>query len=231
VNTARVTARDIWCLWQEVGPKAALGALGDIARSQVYLESDEIVLVKELDAAPPPADGALRLEEADTSHLPLLAEFNRRQCNTSRTHRFAKGLAEGRRGLLGFRDGELMGYFWWHDAAQAVDGFYLTRFGVRLAEDEMYGYDLFIAPEHRGRGTPAAFVAAVEAELARLGYRRMYGFVDGRNVPARWLWATRGHQVVMRARTRRILRRIMLVDGRGWSLRTRRGMRPLRPRC
>jgi GNAT superfamily N-acetyltransferase len=231
VNTARVTARDIWCLWREVGRKAALTTLRDIARSQVYLESDEIILLKELDAVQAPDNGTVRLEEAGTRHLPLLAQFNRRQCNTSRTQRFARGLAEGRRGLLGFRDGELIGYFWWHDAALAAGGFYLTRFGVRLAEDEMYGYDLFIAPEHRGRGTPVAFVAAVEAELARLGYRRMYGFVDGRNVPARWLWATRGHQVVMRARTRRILRCVMLVDGRGWSLRTRRGLRPLRPRC
>ena len=212
MNKAQVTARDLWCLWQEAGPRTALTTLRDIARSQVYLESDEIVLTKDLGTGDPPDTGTIRIETAGTRHLPLLAGFNRRQCNTARTHRFAQGLAEGRRGMLGFRGDDLVGYFWWHDAAFASDGFYLTRFGVQLAEDEMYGYDLFIAPEHRGRGTPIAFVGAVEAELSRQGYRRMYGFVDGRNVPARWLWATSGHEVVMRRRTRRILRRFHLVD-------------------
>jgi GNAT superfamily N-acetyltransferase len=234
VSTARVIARDVWCLLRAKGPKAALAYLRDIARSQLYLTTDEIILRKELDASEASAHHSIQLEEAETHHLPLLAEFNRRQCNTSRTHRFARGLTDGKRALLGFRDGELIGYIWWHDATQCADGFYLSRFGVHLGEGEVYGYDLFIAPEHRGRGTPVAFVAGVEAELARRGYRRMYGFVDGRNVPARWLWTTSGHEALMRGRTRRILRRLMLVEGHGWLLSGRDGLRPLslrRSRC
>ncbi|HEX7300429.1 MAG TPA: GNAT family N-acetyltransferase [Solirubrobacteraceae bacterium] len=212
-----MTAVDLSLLWREQGPKAALAFLRDIARAQLYVKSDEMVLLKELASDDPTATRTIRLEEADAHHLPLLAEFNRRQCNTSRTPRFEKGLAEGKRALLGFRDGRLIGYIWWHDATQAVNGFYLSRFGVELADDDVYGYDLFIAPEHRGRGTPAEFVASVEAELARRGYRRMYGFVDGGNMPARWLWTTSGHEVVMRRHTRRVLRRLMFVEGRGWQ--------------
>jgi GNAT superfamily N-acetyltransferase len=227
VNTVRVTARDFWCLLREVSPKAALAYLWDIVRSQLYLETDEVVVRKQFPADQPATTGAIRLEEAQSHHLALLAEFNRRQCNTSRTRRFETGLAEGRRALLGFRDGELIGYFWWHDAAQAGDGFYLTRFGVHLADDEVYGYDLFVAPEHRGRGTPVEFLAGIEAELVRLGYRAMYGFVDARNVPGRWLWASSGYGDVMRARTRRVVRRLMLVEGRGWLVSGRHGMRPL----
>ena len=108
----------------------------------------------------------------------MLAEFNHRQCNATRTHRFTTSMSEGKRALLGFRDDTLIGYIWWHDDSYAANDCYLSRFGVALAEGEVYGDDLFIAPEHRGHGTPAAFVAAVEAELVRLGYRRMYGFVD-----------------------------------------------------
>jgi GNAT superfamily N-acetyltransferase len=203
-----------------VGATAALAHLRDIARSQLYAKTDEIILRKELDGDEPTANGAIRLEEAGAHHLPLLADFNRRQCNTSRTDRFAAGLADGRRALLGFRDDELIGYFWWHDAT--VDGCYLSRFGVDLAADEVYGYDLFIAPEHRGRGTPVQFVAGVEAELARRGYRRLYGFVDRANVPARWLWTTSGHESVMCARTRRFMRWLMHVEGRGWVRSPRR---------
>lgn len=227
MSTARATARDVWYLLREVGPKPALATLRDIARSQVYATTDEIILRKELGAEEAAATSGIRLQDADASHLPLLADFNRRQRNTVRTERFAAGLADGRRALLGFRDGDLVGYFWWHDAAQCTESFYLARFGIQLAHDEVYGYDLFVAPEHRGRGTPVAFVAAVEAELGRRGYRCMYGFVDRANVPARWLWTTRGHEPVMNARTRRILRRLMFVEGHGWQLVGRRGMRPL----
>jgi GNAT superfamily N-acetyltransferase len=227
VNRARATAHDFSLMLREQGPKAALVFIRDVTWAQLYAKTDEIVLLKELASGEPTAARTVRLEEAGAHHLPLLAEFNRRQCNTSRTPRFASGLAEGKRALLGFRDGELIGYFWWHDAAQAVDGFYLTPFGLRLADDEVFGYDLFVAPEHRGHGTPAEFVAGVEAKLVRLGYRRMYGFVDSKNVPARWLWASSGHEDVMRARTHRVLRRLMLVEGRGWLLAGRRGLRPL----
>jgi GNAT superfamily N-acetyltransferase len=232
VKTVRVTARDLWCLWREVGPKAALAYLRDIVRSQLYAVTDEMVVRKQFDVAGSRATGLVGLEEADPRHLSQLAEFNRRQCNTTRTQRFEEGLAEGKRAFLGFRDGELIGYFWWHDAAHAGDDFYLGRFGIALAADEMYGYDLFVAPQHRGRGTPTEFLAAIEAELVRSGYRAMYGFVDVRNVPARWLWASSGYKDVMRARTRRILRRWMLVGGRGWLVNGRHGLRPLsKPGC
>jgi hypothetical protein len=191
VNRVRVTARDFWCLLRQVSPKAALAYLWEIVRSQLYLATDAVIVRKQFAAEPPTATGAIRLQEAQAHHLPLLAQFNQRQCNTARTHRFATGLAEGRRALLGF-----------------------------------------VAPEHRGRGTPVEFLAAIEGELVRLRYRAMYGFVDARNVPGRWLWASSDYADVMRGRTRRVLRRLMLVEGRGWLVNGRQGMRPLtRSRC
>jgi hypothetical protein len=131
VSRVRVTARDFWCLLREVSPKAALAYLRDIVRSQLYLATDEVIVRKRFAAEPAATTGAVQLEEAQGHHLPLLAAFNQRQCN----------------------------YFWWHDARQADEGFYLSRFGVRLGDDEMYGYDLFVAPEHRGSGTPVEFLA------------------------------------------------------------------------
>jgi GNAT superfamily N-acetyltransferase len=211
----RLAARDLSRYWREQGPSAALAYARGIARAQVYLESDEIVICKDLPRAEPAAAGAMRLEEAQAHHLPMLAEFNRRQSNATRTNRFAANMAEGKRALLGFRDDTLIGYIWWHDSSYTANDCYLSRFGVALAEGEVYGDDLFIAPEHRGRGTPAAFVAAVEAELVRLGYWRMYGFVDATNLPARWLWTTAGYQIVKRRHTHRVLRRFELVEGEG----------------
>ncbi|MFL5249673.1 MAG: GNAT family N-acetyltransferase [Myxococcales bacterium] len=196
-------------------------------RSRFYDDVDHIVMFKEVSAAEPAASGAVRVEEGGRHHLPLLAEFNRRQRSTWRTRRFATGLAHGKRALLGFRDEELIGYFWWHEAGQAANGVDVSDFGLELAEDEVFGYDLFVASEHRGRGVPAAFLAGVERALARLGYRRMFGLVDGSNVPARWLYATSGYEVVTRRRATRILRRLILVEGEGWLMSGSEGPRPL----
>lgn len=215
MSALRLTARDLSRHWREFGPKAALTYARAIARAQLYTESDEIVISKDLPRAEPAATGTMRLEEAQPHHLPMLAEFNHRQCNATRTHRFTTSMSEGKRALLGFRDDTLIGYIWWHDDSYAANDCYLSRFGVALAEGEVYGDDLFIAPEHRGHGTPAAFVAAVESELVRLGYRRMYGFVDATNMPARWLWTTSGYKVVKRRHTHRVLRRFELVEGEG----------------
>jgi GNAT superfamily N-acetyltransferase len=227
VSTIGLAARDLRCLLRERGPKAALGEIGCIARRPFYTTADEIIVRKELASAEPAATGTVRVEGAESHHVPLLAEFNRRQCNTRRTRRFETDLAEGKRALLGFRDGKLIGYFWWHDAAQAGDCIHLTRAGLSLADDEVYGYMLYIAPEQRGQGTPAEFLAGVEAALARLGFRRMFGFVDSSNRRARWLYATSGYEDVVRCQTRTFLRRLMLVDGRKWRLSGKNGLRPL----
>ena len=108
----RRTARDLWCLLREQGPGPPLAEARDVLRRRFYMKDDQLVVRQELvpDDAPPGA-GAIRMELAAPHHLPVLAEFNRRQCNTRRTHRFVSALADGKRALLGFRDGRLIGYF------------------------------------------------------------------------------------------------------------------------
>jgi GNAT superfamily N-acetyltransferase len=228
MSSLRFAAEDVSRQWREHGPKAACAYLWEILRVQVYLEEDEIVVCKDFAPDAPAEPGPVRLEEAQSQHLPMLAEFNRRQANATRTRRFETGFAEGKRALVGFRGDELIGYFWFHDASVRAGHCYVSRYGIRLAEGEVYGDDLFIAPEHRGRGIPAAFVAGLETALVRLGYHRMYGFVDAFNMPARWLWTTSGYTVVTRRHTRRILRRFVLVEGEGRWQSVRELVRPRR---
>ena len=220
------TADDLWALLREQGWRAPLGELRELVRRRFYMKDDQLIVRKDL---APPGDGsasAIRMEIAEPRHLPALAEFNRRQCNTRRTRRFATALANGRHAVLGLRDGELIGYFWWADATEPANRQHMTRYGVTLAEGDVYGYDLFIDPAHRGHGVPAEFLANVESVLGGLGHRHMYGFVDSDNLPARWLYTTRGYEVVQRSQTRTVLKRLMLVDGTAW-LSGRNGLRSL----
>jgi hypothetical protein len=60
----------------------------------------------------------------------------------------------------------------------------------------------------------------------RLGYRRVRGFVERDNRPARWLYAIAGYEAVGEAKMRTVLGRLTIVDGTPY-VSGRRGTRPL----
>jgi len=222
------TAHDLWLMFREQGPKAPLVDVRDTIRNRLYVANDQLVVKRELGGTEtPPAGAAVRLEAADMGHLPLLAEFNRRQCNTRRTHGFRTNLAAGERPLLALMGDELIGYFWWMDARRAARGYYLDRFGITLRDKEVYGYEFAVAPEHRAGGTASAFLSMAHAELSRLGYERIYGCVESWNLRARWLYSIQGYETIRRAKTHTILGRLLLVDGTVFVL-AGNGVRPLR---
>jgi GNAT superfamily N-acetyltransferase len=222
------TTRDLWLLFRQEGLRAALEDIRDGLRRRLYTSSDQLILVKRLTSAEPPPAGAVpvRVDAADARHLPVLAEYNRRRSNMRRTDAFRRSLARGEHAWLCFIGDELVGYFWWMDSVRAAEGFYLDRFGITLEDNEVYGYEFSIAPEYRAGGTATAFLAHVEAELARRGYERMYGFVESWNVGPRWLYSVRGYEVIRRVRTRTVLGRLVVID-RAVFLSGRNGLRRL----
>jgi GNAT superfamily N-acetyltransferase len=224
----RRAAQDLWLMFREQGPKAALVDIRDMVRNRLYVTNDVLIVKRELGGTePPPAGAAVRLEAADMGRLPLLAEFNRRQSNTRRTHGFQTYLAAGERPLLALMGDELIGYFWWMDARRAARGYFLDRFGITLRDEEVYGYEFVVAPEHRAGGTAAAFLSMAHAELSRLGYARIYGCVESSNLPARWLYSIQGYETIRRSKTHTILGRLLLVDGTVFVM-AGNGVRPLR---
>jgi len=134
----------------------------------------------------------LRLTDLERADLPALAEFNRRRCDTRATARFAADLERGYRGFIARLDGDVAGYYWWADR----DHPQLERLGIRLSERDVYGFDFFLAEEHRGGGHAVEFVYAAETRLRELGYARLWGYVRSDNRPARWLYSIRGYETV-----------------------------------
>lgn len=157
-------------------------------------EKELLVLVKRLDdiagGAPAPE---VSLEDLDASALPALASFNRRRCATRATDRMAADLAAGRRGFVGRAGNEIAGYYWWVDAGTGHP--HLGRLGVGLGPRDVYGYDFFLAEEHRGGGRAGEFLYGVETALAGRGYETLWGYVRADNRPARWLYSVRGYEV------------------------------------
>jgi GNAT superfamily N-acetyltransferase len=204
------------------------------AASAVYSKHDDIVVVKTLGETAVPARGQrLRVEPAERQHIPILADFNRRHCRSRRTKGLVTRMATGAGAFLGFLDDQLIGYIWWSQARGLADVEpRFARYGIELEDDEVYGFDLFVAPEYRGQGATIWFLASVEAELSRRGYGRMWGYVESTNLPARWLFSIHGYKVADRvesrallSRSRRISRTLQPVRG-GPAQDARR-----RPRC
>jgi GNAT superfamily N-acetyltransferase len=184
----RALASDIRCLSRRDGLVETARKVGSGLRGH-----ELIVLFKRLDEIADIAlEQRLRLADLGAGDLPALAEFNRRRCDTRATGRFAAGLERGDRGFIARLDGEVAGYYWWADR----DHPHLDRLGIRLADRDVYGFDFFLAEEHRGEGRAVEFLYGIETRLRARGYARVWGYVRSDNRPARWLYSMRGYEAV-----------------------------------
>jgi GNAT superfamily N-acetyltransferase len=190
----RAIASDIRCLGRRHGLVETARKVGGGLRGH-----DLIVLAKRLDEiAAITFDARLELSDLGAHDLPALGEFNARRCDTRATGRFSDRVAGGDRGFIARLDGEVVGYYWWTDR----DHPHLDRLGIRLAERDVYGFDFFLAEEHRGDGRAVEFLHGIETRLRDLGYARVWGYVRADNRPARWLYSMRGYEAVGNAHLR-----------------------------
>jgi GNAT superfamily N-acetyltransferase len=185
------------------------------ARHAVYAGSDVVLLSKVLDEGPAESDLPPRVELAERRHVEPMAELIRRQFSWDVTKLLNERLASGAGAVVGFVDEELIGYIWWAgpEAMPRVEPLLPIRYGIRLDEGDVYGFDLVVAPEHRGGGNATRFLADAERELRRLGYRRMLSYALTANRQARWLFAISGHETVRRLQSQVLLSRFLRVDG------------------
>jgi GNAT superfamily N-acetyltransferase len=181
----------------DAGWKGLLADAGQRLRTAVRSEEQLIVLLKDLDEiAEPRLEGDLVLEDLEARHLPALYELNRKRSFERADRRFARAVADGYRGYVAFRDGELVGYYWWVDASVEKRHPDLERLGlgIELGAEDVYGSDFFMLESHRGGGRAVDFLFKLESDLRRRGYRKLWGYVVSTNRPARWLYSSRGYR-------------------------------------
>jgi GNAT superfamily N-acetyltransferase len=110
----------------------------------------------------------------------------------------ASYLDNGYRALLAEVDGAVVGYIWWHDhrVARCCAHPHLVRYGLELEPGQVWGFDLVLLEQARGKGASNDFFARFRAHLLGLGYTRVYGHVDASNTPAVWLHKLQGYKKV-----------------------------------
>jgi GNAT superfamily N-acetyltransferase len=181
-------ARDLACLARSGRLTPTLGRLKDGLG-----EEEVLVIVKRLDQGTPvTVESRLSVHEMDASALPALDRFNRRRCASRATARIVADLEAGRHGFVARAGEEIAGYYWWVDAVTGHP--HLGRLDIGLGPRDVYGYDFFLAEEHRGGGRAGEVLAKVETALAARGYEAVWGYVRAGNRPARWLYSMRGYE-------------------------------------
>jgi GNAT superfamily N-acetyltransferase len=193
---------------QDYGPRRAALAIARRLLRPFYVDERTIAILKDLDAIVEPwQKGDLRFEDLAAEHLPALAELNRKRGRPDANRRFAGYVSQGFHGFVSFSGNELIGYYWWvdRDAPNLYPDLRTLGKGIDLEEGDVYGSDFYLLEEHRGGGVAADFLYKVETSLRDRGYRRLWGFVEPSNRPARWIYSTRGYVPMWTVHRRRIL--------------------------
>jgi GNAT superfamily N-acetyltransferase len=178
----------------------------------------QILIRKDL-TAPEPTSHRSRLdvERVGDANLEELRGFLAHQQGKSAARlklRYAQGA--GHIGLLARQEGRIVGHVWVapHATPPARNHPHVTRFGLPLKPDEGYMYDMYLAPEVRGGGRGTHFLAAAHLALRAAGLRGLHGYVDAQNLPARLLYRTLGWKDGGAVSSTRVLRLLMITDGR-----------------
>jgi GNAT superfamily N-acetyltransferase len=193
---------------REHGLAAALAkAVGEL-RSKAFSESRITVLLKELDSiSEPRRTTGLEVLALDGTRLAGLSELNRERGRGGVDRRFRANLERGLRGFVGILDGVTVGYYWWVDGAEAGSHPDIGWLGgsLQIEPGDVYGSDFYILPDHREGGTANEFLYRIESAIAAAGFRRIWGYVESGNRPARWLYSSRGYRPMGDLRTRKLL--------------------------
>jgi RimJ/RimL family protein N-acetyltransferase len=205
LRSLRLLLADARCHVRRLGPRPAAEALWALvsarARAFVHSRQTEEVLVKVLGGEPRPGDPEppddLRLELIGPHHAEELRRLrlNEDSCDSRRSRYALDNLAAGYQGFLVRSGGEIVGHMWWIDRHIAPDHPELSAYRIELADGDTYGFGYRIADQTRGGGIASDALRAMEREVVRLGYRRMWGYVDVANTPARWTYMIDGWSV------------------------------------
>jgi GNAT superfamily N-acetyltransferase len=191
----------------EWGARGAAARLARQAREGLVRE-EVIVLLKDLDSIVEPHHrGGLRVEDMEPRHLAGLSEVNRLRGAPHADRYFETSIAKGYHGFVALKGDDIVGYYWWvdRDADPPHPDLWLLGEGFEMEPEDVYGSSLFLLEEHRGKGAAGDFLHHVETSLRDRGYKRIWGYVEATNRPARWLYSTRAYRPMWKVVHRRFM--------------------------
>jgi hypothetical protein len=185
LNAARMRLAQVVDLVRSGGSSSLVKEVLFLRRKAVVVEKD----LAELTERPEPLVCAkLKLVEIDPKMLSSgIFRF-------AVGNRYLKALSYLKRGYGGYalvRDNVVIGDTW-HFVSETTDDPRvlhddLQRFGFKSwKKNDIYTFDIFVAPGERKGGVSAAFQNSAMLALRSKGYTKAYGFYWADNLPAQW---------------------------------------------
>ncbi|MDN3513654.1 MAG: GNAT family N-acetyltransferase [Candidatus Brocadia sp.] len=188
-------------LYKQLGFRKVLEKLLRFMISKIYLKHDELLFVKNLDEGIKIFnENKLQVQSVTSHHSCVIRQFNEKYRDMNNILALDCYFKNNYKGFLAFFHDEMIGHWWWVD--NKIDPVLthpcIHRLGFSLKEDEVYGFDNFIAPQYRGQGNAIKFLSMLHYELKKMGYNRIWCFVVFNNMPAKRLYSKAGYEVVRR---------------------------------
>ncbi len=167
-------------------------------RHKIYSRAEAVPVKKDLSKLSPANtasdDMSLDLVEITADGL---RNFNHDFAIKSRESRVALHIKKGYRGFGLVKEGQIVGDIWYVTnelANQNVVNPSIQLFRIKLADNDVYLFDMYLASNERGKVSTTTFLARVLTELKGRGYRNAFGFFYMGNLPALWVHRVLGYE-------------------------------------
>jgi len=206
LNSLRIRWNQFLELAREQSPREAL--LKSLA---TYVNLNRIVVPVYNDlstpkqSVKPEAGSCLEFLVVDGENAPSVADKNKT------VSRRLKGTHNTRAGYYAYAvllNGEIIGDIWCAAPGKVRrDPIHpdLAWLGIECGEKEAYMFDMYVAPESRGKVVTGFLLANALEHLKKSGIERVYGFYDKANLPALWIHRLFGYTELEKRRVSRIL--------------------------
>jgi GNAT superfamily N-acetyltransferase len=168
-----------------------------ILRTWIRTDHSDMVMEKKLSDATYTPKSGLSVVEGDRQAVIQLCRENPDKMRGEEV-KFLSYLDCGYRPLLAEIDGRIVGHIWWHDHRLDRTSLHpqVIRLGIDLAPGEVYSFDLFLLPQHRGGGASNDLFGLFRKHLRDAGYTKVYGVASASNLPAVWIHKLQGYRTV-----------------------------------
>jgi GNAT superfamily N-acetyltransferase len=115
----------------------------------------------------------------------------------SRSERVARYVKKGYQSFCLVKNRQIIGDLWYVPRSSARTEVLhpcLRWFGITLSDDEVYMFDMYMAPDFRGDGITTFFMNSTLHLLRKKGFNRAYGYFANHNISALWVHRIIGWQ-------------------------------------
>jgi ribosomal protein S18 acetylase RimI-like enzyme len=216
------TRQQISQLWKErhffKAGKLLLATAARRCGSAFYRNVNDLVITWDLnDSRPARNDDRLSVESAGEESLADIAQLCRQHRLPRRIYRKVHNYLEnGFQGWLFKTGNETVGFIWCvdHTIPPRNNHPSLLLYEITLQPGEVYMFDNFLVPEHRGRGNANHVLEKIRVELKRRGYHKAVAYVSADNQPAVWTYRIHGWKTERKCAQHQICGMISIVNGR-----------------